>query len=96
MQVFKRARKACGFVVSVIWYRVVGLQKNQLWEVSTKIKAERGLGCRLVDLRAVRIRKWLQRGIPVLLMFRDVVEKAHMENAHSDGDIECFGLAISL
>lgn len=44
-----------------------------------------------LDLRVVRIQKWLHKCIPVLLMFGDVMSKGH-----EDGLIKSLGLVFLL
>lgn len=59
--------------------------------MSTYVKAERGLARRLVDLRVVCTREWLQECIAVLLMFGDVVP-----SANENGLIKNLGLTVRL
>lgn len=59
--------------------------------MSTKDKTEPCLARRSVDLQVLRIRKWLRKLVPALLMFGKVVRKAR-----KDGFIESFDLAICL
>lgn len=59
--------------------------------MSTRRKAGWCLVSEFVDLRGVRMRKLLHKGIPVFLRFGDV-----MLRAHKDGLIKAFGLDLRL
>lgn len=76
--------------MGVKWYCTAKLQRNcRLWWVHTMDKTEWHLVCRSTDSHSARIRRWPYNSFTVLLMFGDVVSKAH-----EDRFIKSFGWTV--